>query len=278
MRLAKVSSIALAVASVLVVGRAQGSVVLISYLNQNRSVSANSSATDVPRGGTSSMPITDQQSESQQASGLGVFTGMAAASSTIGLQSATSSASQTSTLGDNGFSASGSVIADSVLGSGGPANSSSSSVFDITFSVAQTELFTFDASLDSPGDPGNPTAGLASITLTKKAGKNVFTPITSVNVSDMEISGTFKPGTYSLMLDVMTSSGDENKDFVNYDISLTDSVIATSTGSTQGSGGSDGTTTSPVPLPSSWIMSLVMLLALGAADWVRRQRRAWTPM
>ena len=36
---------------------------------------------------------------------------------------------------------------------------------------------------------------------------------------------------YSLTLDVMASSGDENKDFVNYDISLTDSVIAISTGS-----------------------------------------------
>ena len=197
MRLAKISSIALAVTSVLVMGRAQGSVVLISYLNQNRSVSANSSATGVPRGGTSSMPITDQQSESQQASGLGVFTGMAAASSTIGLQSATSSASQTSTLGDYGFSACGSVIADSGLGSGGAANSSSSSVFDITFSVAQTESYTFDASLDSPGDPGNPTAATwRALRWTKKAGKNVFAPITSVNVSDYGDIGDIQTGNY----------------------------------------------------------------------------------
>jgi hypothetical protein len=278
MSLGKASSIALAVTSVLVIGEAQGSTALVSYVSQNRSVSANASATGVARGGTSSMPITDQQNESQQATGLGVFSGMAAASSAIGLQSATSSASQTSTLGDNGFSASGSVIADSVLGAGGPANSSASSVFDVTFTVSQTELFNFAASLDSPGDPGNPTAGLANITLTKKGGKNIFAPITSVNVSDMEISGTFKPGTYSLAMDVMASSGDENKDFVNYDISLTDSVILNNTGATQGSGDTGATGPSPVPLPSSGVMSLAMLAALGAADWLRRQWRAWTPM
>src|SRR5277367_547942 len=72
---------------------ARGSAVPFSYTAQDRSVSASSSATGFARGGTSSAPVTHQQSESLQANGFGDFNGSAAVDSSIGPQSAGASAS-----------------------------------------------------------------------------------------------------------------------------------------------------------------------------------------
>jgi hypothetical protein len=270
------SLIVLAGVAVLAIGvEARGSAVPISYTAQDRSVSASSSATGFPRGGTNPSPVTNQQSESQQASGDGDFSGNVAAQSSVGPQSAgaSSSAVQQSTLGDTGFSASGSVTADSVFGTDGPANSSGSSMFQITFNVAQAEAYVFTANLTAITDPGEPGATMASIKLTKaKGGKNIITPITSVSLSNYTVDGTLKPGNYTFTLDTQAASNDQNFDSVNYSISLVDGSAGTSNGGLAPVAGVGSS--SAVPLPSSGLTAAVMLSVLGIAGLMRRWIRA----
>src|ERR1700689_4761231 len=121
------------------ISTAYGSAVPIAYETQDRSVSANSMASGLTRGGTNTTPTTDTQSQSQQANGFGVFGGNASVTPTLGPDSAlaTASASQQSSLNVNEIDASGAVRADSALGLGvGPASSSATTVFHITFDVA----------------------------------------------------------------------------------------------------------------------------------------------
>jgi hypothetical protein len=269
--------IVLAGMAVLTIGvEARGSAVPISYTAQDRSVSASSSATGFPRGGTNPAPVTNQQSESQQASGDGDFSGNVAAQSSVGPQSAgaSSSAVQQSSLDDTGFSASGSVTADSVFGTDGPANSSGSSIFQITFNVAQAEAYVFTANLTSITDPGEPGATTASITLTKAKGakNNIITPITSVSLSNYTVDGTLKPGNYTFTLDTQATSNDENFDSVNYSISLVDGSADTSAGGLAPAPVGGGS--SAVPLPSSGLNAAAMLSVLGIAGLARRWIRA----
>ena len=262
------SSIVLVGMAALVMGaEARGSAVPISYTAQDRSVSASSSTTGFARGGTSSAPVSHQQSESQQANGFGEFNGNVAAASSIGPQSAGASAAamQQSTLGNTGFSASGSVMADSVLGTGGPANSIGSSVFQITFDVSQVESYVFTANLSA----ADLDAATASISLTRtKSGRNIFTPITSVSLSDYTIDGILAPGHYSFKLDTQVTSEDAKDDSINYSISLADGPVTSAVeGITQGC-------PSAVPLPSSGLTASVMLCAAGMVGLLRRRIRA----
>ena len=55
------------------ISSAYGTSVPIAYEAQDRSVSANSTATGFFRGGTDTTPMTDTQSQSQQANGMGIF-------------------------------------------------------------------------------------------------------------------------------------------------------------------------------------------------------------
>jgi hypothetical protein len=232
-------------------------------------VSASSSATGFPRGGTNATPVTDQQNHSQQANGFGDFSGSAAADSTIGPQSAsaTASASQTSSLAASGFSASGSIVADTVFGLDGPASATTASLFQISFSVAQAETFTFTADLTGANDLAEPGATSALIQLTDASGNNLFSPISSVNVSNDSFSGTLDAGTYSFDLSVKAASDDESKNFVNYNVALTDGAQDPS-----GTGVTSGTA---VPLPSSGVMALVMLSGLAVIETARRRLPAW---
>jgi hypothetical protein len=265
------SLIVLAGMAALAIGaEARGSAVPFSYSAQDRSVSANSSTTGFARGGTSSAPLTNRQSESQQANGYGDFSGNVAADSSIGPQSAGASASamQQSTLGGTGFSASGSVVADSVLGTGGPANSTGSSVFQITFDVSQAESYVLTANLGAMINPAEPDAATASITLTStETGNNIIAPITAL--SDHTIDGILKAGTYSFKLDTQVASEGENYDSINYSISLTDGPVVASAAD-----GINQVGPSAVPLPSSGLTALVMLCAWGLAGWLRRLIRA----
>jgi hypothetical protein len=195
------------------------------------------------------------------------FNGSVTADSDIGPQSAAANAtaSQTSSLGDTGFSASGSVVADSVFGTDGPANSAGGSVFHITFNVAQAESYVFSADLTGSKDLSELGATSSLIQLMDGAGNNIFAPITSVNLSGFTLAGTLDPGTYSLALDVKATSDDESKNFVNYSVSFADGP-ETPTGSTGGV-----IVSNPVPLPSSGLGAIVMLSCLGAYGLVRRR-------
>jgi len=251
---------------------ARGSQVSISYLTQDRSVSASSSATGFARGGTSSAPVTDVQNEAQHAANKGDFTGDATANSTIGPQGADASATaaQQSSLTSAGFSDSGSVTSDTVFGTGGPANSSSSSVFQITFKVSQAESYTLTVNLGASTDPAEPGATVSTISLANKAGKNVFTPITSVKLSDYTVQGTLKAGTYSFVMDASTISNDANFNSVDYSVSLADGPVLSSVNNVAAPVG-----TSAVPLPSSGVTALAMLAALGAGGAMRRRLPRW---
>ena len=259
-------------AGLFAVATARGSQVPISYLVQDRSVSASSSATGFARGGTSSTPVTDVQNESQQAANMDDFAGDATANSTIGPQGASASAAavQQSSLTSTGFSDSGSVSSDTVFGTGGPANSASSSVFQITFKVSKAESYTLTVNLGSSTDPAEPGATVSTISLTSKAGKNVFTPITSVKLSDYTVQGKLKAGTYSFVMDASTTSNDANFNSVDYSVSLADGPVLSSVNNVAAPVG-----TSAVPLPSSGVTALAMLAALGAGGALRRRLPRW---
>jgi hypothetical protein len=278
MYLSHVKRAAALAASFALAAAANAAVVPITYQSQDRSVSVTSSATGFPRGGTSTTPQTDNQNQSQQAPDLNNFNGNAAVSSTEGLQTASATASQQSTLGPNGFAATGSVLADSNLGGGQPASATSASLFQISFNVNQAESYTLNASLSSDGDPADPAANQASIALTNAAGQDPFAPITSVKAGNVQIQGTLAPGAYEFTLSAQAMSNDANQNFVNYGVSLADGPAPISgIGSNSGPGGINQGP-APVPLPSSGMISLTMLAALAAADWLRRKRRAWLPM
>ena len=235
----------------------------ISYVTQDRSVSATSSATGVARGGTGTAPITDNQNQSQQAGGFGTFGGAASVESNLGPDNAISSASatQNSSLGGTGFSASGAVRADSFWDVGGPAGGSSSSTFHITFNVAQAESYTLNASLNSSLDFASVGADTVKISLMDSGGKNVFSPITSINAPSVQIQGILDPGSYSFALDAATFSNDQSNNFVNYSVTLEDGPITSNILNLN---------PSAVPLPSAWMDSMVMLGALGVLGIAKR--------
>jgi hypothetical protein len=247
---------------------AKADLVGFDYLSQDRSVSANSSATGYARGGTSSAPVTDNQGETQTAGNMGDFTGTTAANSTLGPQGASAAASavQNSSLTTTGFTDSGAISSDTAFGTGGPANSSSSSVFQVSFKVAHAESFTLTANLGASTDPAEANATLSTISLTNKAGKSVFTPITSVKLSDYVLTGALKPGTYDFIMDASTISNDANFNMINYSVSLDDGPV---TGSDTPAAGS------AVPLPSSALTALTMLTALAGAGLIRRRLPGW---
>ncbi len=255
---------------------ARGSAVPFSYTVQDRSVSASSSTTGFARGGTSSVPVTDPQSKSEQATGFGNFNGNVAVESSLGPQSAGASASaiQQSTLGGTGFSASGAVMADSVLGTGGPANSTGNSVFQITFDVSQAESFAFSANLIAMTNSAAPNAATTSISLANvKTGQSIINPFSAVSLSDYTVDGTLAAGTYSFKLDSQATSENGNDDSVNYSVSLADGPVASSAEEI-----GPGNNPSPVPLPSSGLTALVMLGAWGAVGLVRRRYRGFARM
>jgi hypothetical protein len=236
----------------------------ISYVTQDRSVSATSSATGVARGGTGAAPITDNQNQSQQAGGFGTFAGAASVESNLGPDNAiaTASAMQNSSLGGTGFSASGAVRADSFWDVGGPASGSSSSTFHITFNVAQAEAYTLSASLNSSLDFASIGADTVKISLTDSGGNNLFSPITSINAPSVQIQGILDPGLYSFALDAATFSNDQSDNFVNYSVTLDDGPITSNIVNLN---------PSAVPLPAAWMDSLVMLATLAAIGIVKRR-------
>jgi hypothetical protein len=261
MRVGKVKSACVAVAAGLwLAGVAEGS--QISYVVQNRSVSASSSASGFARGGTEGTPVTDKDSHSQQASGFGAFGGTASASSDLGPQSASASASasQNSTLGPSGFAASGSVMADSFVNVGGPASASAASVFHITFDVTQTENYSFTASLNSSKDFEITSSDQVNIRLTS-GGSNAFSPITAISLSDFKLNGVLNPGEYVFALDTSAASADQSNNFVNYSVAL----------STSDPNISAGPVSNAVPLPSSATESLIMLGGLGVVAVIKRR-------
>ncbi|HEX4054180.1 MAG TPA: hypothetical protein VHX86_07940 [Tepidisphaeraceae bacterium] len=243
----------------------------ITYETQARSVSASSSTTGFARGGTAESPTTLQQNQSQQANGFGDFDGSASATSAFGPNSpmSTASSQQQSSLNANGFSASGSVTANSSLATQvGPASSSASTAFHITFDVSQPESYTFNVNLNSSVDPAVPGNTSASIRFTNAQGDNVFAPLTTVNLPAVQIQGTLAAGVYSLAMDAQAASNDQSTNFVNYNFSLLD-----------GSGSPtllDGNSGAPaVPLPPAASATLAMLASLAAIGYVRRRYRGW---
>jgi hypothetical protein len=247
--------LALAVAA----GAAEGSAVPISYEVQSRSVSVSTSVAGFTRGGTSLSPTINQQSQSQRAGGFGDFAGDVGASSTLGPQStqADAVAVQNSSLGGTGFSASGFVQTDSFLGTSGPANASSSSVFDVTFSVSREEGYTFIANLS-----GTSGATTASISLTDASGNHVFAPIKTVNLKGFDAQGILRAGTYWLAMDATAGSSGDSSNSVNYSISLADGALGTSNATA---------TSTAVPLPPAWLDTAVMLGGLGLISLTRRR-------
>jgi hypothetical protein len=267
-----ISAILFLLASFSLTSALHAAAVPFSYTAQDRSVSATSSATGYPATASNPGPITDSDGETQTANGYAQFSGNAAAQSNIGAGNAFAdgSASQQSSLTSTGFSASGSVTADTVFGIGGPANSTAGSIFNITFDVSQAESYVFSANLFATTDPGEADATMASIALTHaKTGKNVITPISAVNLSNFSTTGTLKAGLYDYTLDIQAASNDANLDSINYDISLIDGPVQSAGGiaPTAGGGGS------AVPLPSSGLTALAMLSALALAGLARRYVR-----
>jgi hypothetical protein len=251
-----------------------GSTVPITYETQSRSVSANSSATGFSRAGTSLAPMTDQQSQSQMANGLGDFNGNVGVTSTLGPGNtmATGSAVQQSSLTASAFSATGAVRADSTLGTGaGPANSSASTVFHVTFDVQQAESYAFSANLNGSLDPVAPGNTSASIQLMDAAGDNLFAPISTVNLLNFQSQGTLAAGVYSLILDAQATSDDQNSNFVNYSVALSAGGDPTLLGAevAQNPG------TASVPLPPAASATLLMLAGLGVVSYVRRRYSGW---
>ena len=152
--------------------------------------------------------------------------------------------------------------ADSFINTGGPASGSASSVFHVTFDVAQAESYKFTASLNSSNDFAIPTSDQVNIQLTN-GGSNIFAPITAISVSGLELKGTLNPGTYVFAMDVSAASTDQSDNFVNYSVALADGNVAA------------GPVSNAVPLPSALTESLVMLGGLGIATMVRRRTPAW---
>lgn len=257
------------VAGLWLAGVAEGSAVGISYVAQDRSVSASSIATGLTQGGTGNAPVTDSQNQSQQANGFGGFSGNASVVSDLGSQNAeaSGSATQNSTLGATSFSASGAVRGDSFVALGGPAIGAGSTVFHITFDVAQSETYSFAASLNGSNDFEIPTSDSVNIKLTNGSGGNLFAPITSVNLANFQASGVLAPGTYMLALDISATSTDQSDNFVNYNISLQDGALNGPT--------NEPTAPSAVPLPSAFTDSLVMLGGLGIAGLAKRRMGRW---
>jgi len=230
-------------------------------------------ASGLTRGGTNTTPKTDTQSQSQQANGFGVFDGNASVTSTLGPDSAlaTASASQQSSLNVNEIDASGSVRADSALGLGvGPASSSATTVFHITFDVAQSEAYAFTANLNGSNDPAVPGNSSASIHLTDALGDNVFAPITTVNLINFQTQGTLAAGVYKLTLDAQATSNDQSANFVNYSVALAagDNPVSLLNGV------ANPVSTPAVPLPAAAPITLLMLASMGLAGYVRSRFRA----
>jgi hypothetical protein len=240
----------------------------ITYETQTRVVSVKSLAEGFARGGTSMSPTTEHQSQSQSAGSFGDFNGDVSVTSTFGPGSpmATSSAQQTSSLGSTGFSASGRVSANSSLATElGPANSSGSTSFHITFDVAQAVSYTFSANLNSSVDPAAPGNTDAIIRLTGAHGVNVFTPITTVNLVDFQSQGTLAAGRYTLAMNASATSNDETDEFVNYSFSLADGPVVLQ----------NGPSLAPVPLPAAAPMTVTTLTVLAIGGLVRRRYRGW---
>jgi hypothetical protein len=248
--------------------KASGAAVPISYSEQDRSVSAVATDTGSARGGTISIPETVEHNDSQTAPNFSAFGGGVAAEATLGPQSAGSEAQavQESSLSSTGFSDSGEVVTGSVVGGNGRAGALASSVFQITFNVAQAIGYTFDASVIGASNPALMGTTEASITLTTKAGKNVFAPVTSVKLSDFVEKGTLEPGTYTFSFDTEAATGVESQDSVTYSVSLLDGPVPAAV---------SVISSSSIPLPSSGLAATVMLSGLGIAGFVRRRRAVW---
>jgi hypothetical protein len=268
MRVGKVKLMCVAGAAGLWLGGvAEGSQVAITYELQNRSVSATSSVMGFARGGTEGTPVTDKDNHSQEAGDFDVFGGTATATSDLGPQSASAnaSASQNSTLGAGGFSASGTVMADSFLNVGGPASASAASVFHVTFDVSQAENYTFTASLNSSKDFEITNSDQVDIKLTDSGGNNGFSPITVISLSDFKLNGTLNPGTYVFSLDTSAASADQSNNFVNYNIALSADAQSIEA----------GPVSNAVPLPSAATASLTMLGGLGVVAMIKRRAAKW---
>jgi hypothetical protein len=240
----------------------------ITYLTQSRSVTASTSVEGFARGGTSTSPTTDTQNQTQTADGFATFNGNASVSSALGADApmATGSASQMSMLGSTGFTAEGTVAANSSLAEQiGPGTGSGSTSFHITFNVAQAMSYTFSATLNSSVAPAFPGNTSASLSMTGPGGVNVFAPITTVNITGFTSKGTLAAGQYTVMMDANATSNDESSEFVNYDFSLADGAPITQL---------DGTA-SAVPLPVAAPVALVMLGGLGVGGFVQRRYRGW---
>ncbi|MGD0463456.1 MAG: hypothetical protein ABSB74_13310 [Tepidisphaeraceae bacterium] len=255
------------------ISSAYGSSVPITYETQDRSVSANSTASGFSRGGTNTAPITDQQSQSQQANGMGVFNGNAGVTSTLGPGSplATASAVQQSSLNVNQIDAGGYVRADSNLGTGiGPAISSATTALHITFDAAQSQAYAFTANLNGSTDLALPGNTSAAIQLTDASGNNLFAPITTVNLVNFQTQGTLAAGVYKLTLDAQAISNDQSANFVNYSLSLTTSGNSP----TLSNGvGNPPSTARAVPLPPAAPITLLMLASMGIAGYLRSRFR-----
>ncbi|MGD0540264.1 MAG: hypothetical protein ABSB33_01975 [Tepidisphaeraceae bacterium] len=255
------------------ISSAYGTSVPIAYEAQDRSVSANSTASGFFRGGTDTTPMTDTQSQSQQANGMGGFAGNAAVTSTLGPGSplATASAVQQSSLNVNEIDAAGSVRANSNLGlSIGPANSSATTAFHITFDVAQAQAYAFSANLNGSNDPAVPGNTSASIQLTDASGNNLFAPITTVNLVNFQTQGTLAAGVYNLTLDAQATSNDQSDNFVNYSLSLAtgDNPL------TLLNGVANPISVAPaVPLPPAAPITLLMLAGMGLAGYLQCRAR-----
>ena len=236
---------------------AHGSAVPISYALQSRSVSATAATSGAPRGGTSSVPSASQQSNSQQAGGFGTFSGNVSAIAGLGAESAQSSASavQNSSLAATGFADSGFVESNSVLGTGQFASASSSSVFNVTFNVSQTEGYTFTANVSGAG------GALASIRLTSSSGANLFAPISTIKLSNFEAEGVLHPGTYSVMVDASAATMGTEGGMLNFSAALADGPVVAASSAVA----------SAVPVPAAWMSSSVMLAVLGLIAGARRR-------
>jgi hypothetical protein len=254
------------------ISSALGSPVPITYETQSRSVSANSLASGFTRGGTNTTPTTDTQNQSQQANGMGLFAGNASVTSALGPSSAmaTAMSAQQSSLNANEIDASGSVRADSNLGLGtGPANSSATTSFHVTFDVAQSEAYAFSANLNGSNDPAVPGNTSASIELMDSLGNNLFSPISTVNLINFQTQGTLAAGVYSLKFDAQATSNDESANFVNYNFTLTagDNPLSLLNGVANPTG------PAAVPLPAAAPMTLLMLASLGLAGYFRSRSK-----
>ena len=246
-----------------VASAAEANAVSISYALQSRSVSASAVAIGAVRGGTTSVPVTSHQSNSQQAGNFGAFSGSASAVAVVGSSNANASsmATQNSVLASTGFEESGSVESDSILGTGLTAVATSSSVFGLTFTVSQTQDFTFSASLSGGGD------ALANISFASATGGNVFAPITAVNLSNFKSHGVLTPGIYSVIINATTASIGEDGGILNFSAALADSAPVSAPADPP-------PPTSAVPLQPAWLDSGVMLGTLAILGAARRRMRA----